>query len=48
LSQWLDSQSEVPEGRWFKPFPGMTICGEGELILTILVPSQIATGDEVK
>jgi hypothetical protein len=23
---------EVPHGKWFKRFPEMTVCGEGELI----------------
>src|SRR5439155_11726108 len=33
LADWLDSEPEVPEGRWFKRFSGMTVCGEGELRL---------------
>ena len=47
LAEWLDTQPDVPEGKWFKPFPGMTVCGEGELIKTFLVPGQIAEGAEV-
>jgi hypothetical protein len=38
---------EVPEGRWFKKFSGMTVCGEGEFIKTFLQPGQIATGEEL-
>jgi hypothetical protein len=34
-------------GRWFKRFPGMTVCGEGELVKTFLLPHQAATGEEV-
>jgi hypothetical protein len=30
LVDWLDTEPEVPEGKWFKRFPGMFICGEGE------------------
>jgi hypothetical protein len=30
LSRWLDIEPEVPEGRWFKRFSGMCVCGEGE------------------
>ena len=44
LSDWLYSQPDVPEGKWFKTFPGMTVCGEGELIKTFLTPGQVADG----
>jgi hypothetical protein len=46
LAEWLDTRPEVPEGKWFKKFPGMTVCGEGELIKTFLQPGQVATGEE--
>jgi hypothetical protein len=48
LAGWLDAEPEVPDGRWFKIFPGMTVCGEGELIKTFLQAGQIATGEELK
>lgn len=44
LAQWLDKQPEAPEGAWFKRFSGMTVCGEGELIKTFLLPGQPAKG----
>ena len=47
LADWLASEPEVPDGKWFKNFPGMTVCGEGELIKTFLQPGQIATGREL-
>jgi ribosomal protein S18 acetylase RimI-like enzyme len=47
LAQWLDTDPEVPEAKWFKKLPGMTVCGEGELIKTFLQPGQIATGEEI-
>ena len=47
LADWLDAGPEVPEGKWFKKFPGMTVCGERELIKTFLQPGQIATGEEL-
>jgi hypothetical protein len=47
LAQWLDSNPKVPEGKWFKNFPGMIVCGEGELIKTFLLPGQIPTGKEM-
>jgi hypothetical protein len=30
LARWLDSEPEVPDGKWFKKFPGMIVCGEGD------------------
>ena len=38
---------EVPEGRWFKRFPEMIVCGEGELVKTILRSGQVPAGEEV-
>ena len=47
LAEWLDSGPEVPESRWFKRFPGMTVCGEGELIKTFLQLGQLPDGKEI-
>lgn len=47
LARWLDGEPEVPEGPWFKRFPGMTVCGEGDLIKTFLLPGQAARGTRV-
>ena len=44
LAEWLDSEPEVPEGEWYKRFSGMTVCGEGELIKTFLLLSQVPKG----
>ena len=44
LAAWLDSEPEVPDGPWYKRFSGMTVCGDGELIKTFLLPAQSATG----
>jgi hypothetical protein len=44
LATWLDREPEVPEEQWYKRFPGMTVCGEGELIKTFLLPGQAAKG----
>ena len=30
LARWIGTDPEVPEGRWFKRFPEMIVCGEGE------------------
>jgi hypothetical protein len=47
LAVWLDLSPEVPEGRWYKRFPGMTSCGHGELIKTFLTPGQVPDGQEI-
>jgi hypothetical protein len=47
LTRWLETEPEVPNGKWFKKFSGMTICGEGELVKTFLQSGQIATGEEL-
>ncbi|MEQ2009199.1 MAG: hypothetical protein ABMA26_20650 [Limisphaerales bacterium] len=46
LLDWLETEPEVPEGRWFRRFMDFTICGEGEWIKTFLRPDQAASGDE--
>jgi formate dehydrogenase maturation protein FdhE len=44
---WIDLAPQVPDGRWFKRFSGMTVCGEGELVKTFLLPSQSPAGEEI-
>jgi hypothetical protein len=48
MIEWLDKQPEVPNGKWFKRFPGMIVCGENELVKTFLVPGQVPLGREVQ
>jgi hypothetical protein len=48
LAHWLDANPEVPAGKWFKRFSGMTVCGDGELVKTFLQPGQLPTGEELK
>lgn len=48
LARWLDTEPEVPEGDWYKRFPGMIVCGEGELIKTFLLPGHHPTGKRVE
>ena len=48
LASWLDTEPEVPEDAWFKRFSGMTVCGEGELIKTFLLPGQHPKGKRVE
>jgi ribosomal protein S18 acetylase RimI-like enzyme len=47
LADWLHAEPEAPAGKWFKKFPGLIVCGEGELIKTFLQPGQVATGKEI-
>ena len=47
LAKWLDGEPEVAEGQWYKKFHGMTVCGEGELIKTFLLPGQAPNGQRV-
>ncbi len=44
LATWLDTEPEVPDGDWYKELSGMTVCGEGELVKTFLVPGQAPKG----
>lgn len=47
LARWLDTEPEVPEGEWYKRFPRMIVCGEGELIKTFLLPRQLPRGTRI-
>ena len=47
FGEWCDTNPEVPEGEWFKRFPGLIACGEGELVKTFLIPGQAPHGVEV-
>ncbi len=47
LRDWVDSNPEIPAGRWFKRFSTFTLCGEGPLTKTFLLPSQAPYGQEV-
>ena len=47
LRDWLDGNPEVPVRGWFKTFENFSICGEGELIKTLLTKQQTPLGKEV-
>lgn len=47
LSKWLENEPEVPIGSWFKRFPEMTVCGEGELVKTFLTVAQTPVGKDL-
>ena len=48
LAVWLDTEPEVPIGKWFKRFSGMIVCGEGDLIKTFLRRGQNPSGEELR
>ena len=47
LAVWLDTTPDVPTGQWFKRFPGMIVCGEGEWVKTFLTVAQTPIGQEL-
>lgn len=47
FAEWLDTEPEVPNARWFKRFSGMIVCGESDLVKTFLTANQVPTGTEV-
>jgi hypothetical protein len=47
LAKWLDNEPEVPAGLWYRRFSGMTVCGEGGLVKTFLLPGQAVRGKRV-
>jgi len=48
LASWVDEEPEVPDGKWYKRFPGLVVCGEGELIKTFLLPGQHPDGKAIR
>ena len=47
LAKWLDTEPDVPDGEWYKRFSGMIVCGEGELVKTLLLPGRHAKGQRL-
>jgi hypothetical protein len=47
FADWLDTEPEVPRDKWFKLFPEMIVCGEGELVKTFLNARQVPVGKEI-
>jgi hypothetical protein len=48
LANWLYTEPNVPEGKWFKRFPEMIVCGESELVKTFLNVTQTPVGEEIQ
>src|SRR5262245_31815646 len=47
FADWLDGEPDVPEGKWFKQFTGMIVCGDGQLVKTFLTTGQPARGQKL-
>jgi len=47
LQDWLNSNPEVPSGKWYKRFPKFILAGEGEVPKTFLTPGMAPHGTEV-
>jgi len=48
LKHWLESDVEVPSGKWYKRFANFTLAGEGELPKTFLTPGMQPYGTELR
>ena len=47
LKHWLESEPEVPAGKWYKHFKNFTLAGNGEMPSTFLTPGMAVEGEEV-
>ena len=47
LKHWLESDPDVPDGKWFKRFKTGILAGKGEEPSTFLAPGMAVEGDEV-
>lgn len=47
MAAWMDREPIVPKGVWFKRFDTFILCGEGELVKTVLTSKQTGIGEEV-
>ena len=48
LATWLAQEPDVPNGKWFKRFPAMIVCGGGSLVKTFLRAGQLPTGEDIR
>jgi hypothetical protein len=48
LKHWLESDPDVPRGKWFKRFKTGTLAGHGETPSTFLTPGMSVEGQEVE
>ena len=47
LRLWIQSEPDVPVGRWYKDFGSFKVCGEGSLPKTFLLSGQSADGQKL-
>jgi len=47
LKHWLESDPDVPQGKWYKRFKTGTLAGDGEMPSTFLTPGMAVEGEEV-
>ena len=47
LRIWVESEPDVPEGKWYKDFGHFKLCGEGPDPKTFLTEGQVASGQEI-
>jgi hypothetical protein len=47
LADWLRSNPEVPDGKWFKDLSTFYVCREGDLVKTFLPKRRLPEGEEI-
>ena len=47
FAEWLDTEPKVPDEKWFKRFPAMTVYAQGDLVKTFLTAQQLPIGKEI-
>jgi len=47
LKRWLESDPDVPLGKWYKRFKTFTLAGHGAMPSTFLTPGMAVEGEEV-
>jgi hypothetical protein len=48
LKHWLESDPNVPNGKWYKRFKNGILAGNGEMPSTFLSPGMAVEGQEVQ
>jgi hypothetical protein len=48
LKHWLESDPDVPEGKWYKRFKSGILAGDGKRVSTFLEPGMTVKGEEIQ
>jgi hypothetical protein len=48
LKHWLESEPDVPHGKWYKRFKTGTLAGSGQMPSTFLAPGMAVAGKEIE